>query len=208
MQFPIPSYSHSGEDRLIWKLFGYRATGVYVDVGCYHPVDYSNSYLLYRAGWRGVVIDADEHFLGLYAELRPGDRVRACAIANTAGKGVLFTFPDRSLNTIDEAAAERWQKANPGATFIRQPIEMRPLRDVLDDEAMGAVDFLNIDVEGADLQVLASNDWARWKPSIVAVEDHVLELDRVHASKTYVFLREEGYALHSKCNYTSVYVLP
>jgi FkbM family methyltransferase len=200
-RFPIPSYSHSGEDRLLWKLLGYRSSGVFVDVGCYHPVDFSNTYLLYRAGWRGLVIDADDYFLSLYRELRPGDKVVNVAVAAAAGTSQLSVFADRSLNTVDPVVA---RERGPARTVA---VETRRLEQVLAEHQVGPVDFLNVDVEGSDLDVLASNDWQRWRPSIVAVEDHALDLGQAAESAIYRFLGGHGYFLHSKCNYTSVYCL-
>jgi FkbM family methyltransferase len=202
--FPIPSYSHSGEDRLVWKLAGYRDTGTYVDIGGYHPTDYSNTYLLYRAGWRGLVIDADNHFLPLYATLRPEDRVRHCAIAGTPGTATLHTFEDRSLNTLDPAVAAEYA-ARGSARSGQITVEAVRLEQALDESGIAQIDFLNIDVEGADLQVLQSNDWARWTPGIIAIEDHRLDLASVQASATWQYLATRGYFLQSKCNYTSVY---
>jgi FkbM family methyltransferase len=203
--FPIPSYSHSGEDRLIWKLFGYRTTGTYIDVGCYHPTEYSNTYLLYRAGWRGLVVDADDHFLPFYRELRPEDHVLHAAIAKQTGSVTLFTFADRSLNTINAAVAAAYEAKNPSTNTGQVVVQVQRLDRVLEREAVAHVDFLNIDVEGADLDVLESNDWQRWTPDVIAIEDHQIDLRNVQASETWRFLSGHRYLLHSKCNYTSVY---
>lgn len=205
--FPIPSYSHSGEDRLIWKLFGYARGGTYVDVGCYHPADYSNTYLLYCAGWRGLAIDADDHFLALYATMRPEDKVRNVGISVAPGTATLFTFDDRSLNTFDPSIAAEREAADPARWLGEIAVPVKRLDQLLAEEAIGHFDFLNIDVEGRDLAVLQSNDWQRWKPRIIAVEDHEMDLSRVDRSATYQFLAATGYALQSQCNYTSVYCL-
>lgn len=204
--FPIPSYSHSGEDRLIWKLFGYRPTGTYVDIGCYHPMDYSNTYLLYRAGWRGTVVDADDHFLPLYREARPGDRVVNAAISNSPGIVTLYTLADRSLNTIDDTVARNHEAAKPGSVIGQKTVEARRLGELLGEVGAGNVDFLNIDVEGRDLDVLESNDWQRWSPGMIAIEDHAIKLAAVADSPTFRFMAMQGYFLHSKCNYTCIYL--
>jgi FkbM family methyltransferase len=205
--FPIPSYSQAGEDRLVWKLFGYRAAGTYVDVGCHHPTNFSNTYLLYRAGWRGVVIDADAHFLPLYATIRPEDAVVHAAIGGKPGPVTLYTFPDRALNTVDAAAAATARRTGAASRQAEQvTVEARRLDEVLEVEAVAQVDFLNIDVEGADLDVLEANDWERWVPEVIAIEDHRLDLADVRGSDTWRYLSARRYPLHSKCNYTSVYV--
>lgn len=206
MKFPIPSFSHSGEDRLILKLFGYRTSGTYVDVGCYHPVNYSNTYLLYLMGWSGIVIDADDIFLQAYREVRPKDRVIHVGIAARDNRTEFYLFADRSLNTFDKARAQELQSQNPQAIVGKKHVEVRPLAAVLAEHQIGAVDFLNIDVEGLDLEVLMSNDWSRWRPKLVLVEDHSLNLMQPGDSAIFRYLCDQGYRLHSKCNYSSVYV--
>jgi FkbM family methyltransferase len=206
MRFPIPSYSHSGEDRLVLKLFQWQQDGTYVDVGCCHPTELSNTYLLYQFGWSGLVIDADDAFLADFGQLRPRDAVIHCGIAREHGTADLKLFKDRSLNTFSEEAAAAVLARDPGALVGSVRVSLSPLDEILAIEEIGAFDFLNVDVEGYDLQVLESSNWRRWRPAIVAVEDHGISLSSVQESATYRFMAAQDYALHSKCNYTSVYV--
>jgi FkbM family methyltransferase len=205
VKFPIPSYSQCGEDRLIWKLFGYRKTGTYVDIGCYHPTDYSVTYLLYCVGWRGLAVDADSHFLPLYAEVRPKDAVRNFAIAKTPGTATLLLFEGRSMNTLDPAIAARYEAETTATRAGTCDVEVRRLDQVLEETGLKDIDFLNVDVEGCDLGVLESNDWQRWQPKIIAIEDQHIDLAAPQRSDIYRFLDERAYYLHSQCHHTSVY---
>ncbi len=205
MKFPIPSYSQCGEDRLIWKLFGYRSTGTYVDIGCHHPTNYSVTFLLYQAGWRGLVVDADNQYLPLYAQVRPGDTACNFAISKTPGMATLLLFEGGSMNTLDPSLAAKYAAQTPARRAGTRPIEARRLDRLLGDAGIEHVDFMNIDVEGSDLEVLESNDWQRWTPHIIAVEDQNIELDTPRRSEKYQFLTRRGYFLHSQCHYTSVY---
>jgi FkbM family methyltransferase len=205
LKFPIPSYSQCGEDRLIWKLFGYRSTGTYVDIGCYHPTNYSVTYLLYLAGWRGLAIDADNHFLPLYAQARPEDTVCNFAISKTPRMATLLIFEGRSMNTLDPAIAAKYEAETTAKRAGTQQVEVRRLDRLLAEACIESIDFLNIDVEGCDLDVLESNDWQRWKPAIIAIEDQNIELNAVQRSEIFRFLNPHGYYLHSQCHHTSVY---
>jgi FkbM family methyltransferase len=206
MRFPIPSYSHSGEDRLVLKLFQWQQGGIYVDVGCNHPTEFSNTYLLYQFGWSGLVIDADDAFLPEFGRVRPRDAVIHCGIARESGAAELKLFMDRSLNTFSAETAAAVLARDPDALVGTRTVQLSPLAEILAIEEMGEFDFLNVDVEGYDLQVLESSDWGRWRPAIVAVEDHGISLTAPQNSETYRFMAAQDYALHSKCNYTSVYV--
>ncbi len=207
MTFPIPSYSAFGEDRLILKLVGARTDGFYVDIGCHHPIDYSNTYALYRRGWRGLAVDADPEAIAAFAHHRPEDKAIHCALGSRPGAVTLHLFNDRSMNTMDEASFRAFL-AKPKKRHIGDlTVECRRLDDLLAQEMPPgrAIDFLNVDCEGADLDILESNDWRRFRPGLIAVEDLGLDLARLEESGIYRLLRSQGYRLDSQLRLTSIY---
>jgi FkbM family methyltransferase len=209
MTFPIESYSAFGEDRLILKFLAKQPDGFYVDVGAHAPVDYSNTYALYRRGWRGLAIDPDPEAIAAFASARPEDIALQVAVGSKPGKVTLHLFNDRSMNTVDDALYEK-TLLNPRKRHQGDiEVERRTLADILAQHlpAGREVDFLNVDCEGADLDVLRSNDWARFHPGLVAVEDLALDLERVTESRIFRFLRPLGYRLVSHLHYTSLYRL-
>src|SRR4051812_40394323 len=100
------SYSQDGEDMLIWSLLR-GTTGTYIDVGAYHPVLYSNTYGLYRKGWKGIVIDANDRFRPLYRLLRPRDRFIHAAVGKEEKKRTYYRYADGAYNTLDDREAEK-----------------------------------------------------------------------------------------------------
>lgn len=209
MTFPIESYSSFGEDRLILKFLAKRPAGFYVDVGAHQPVDYSNTYALYRQGWRGIAIDPDPEAIAAFRKVRPKDIALQIAIGSHPGKVTLHLFNDRSMNTVDPASFEKF-RANPRKRHLGDlEVERRSLASVLGEHVPDGtvIDFMNIDCEGADLDVLRSNDWARFHPLLLAVEDLDLDLERVTESRVFRFLRPLGYKLVSHLHYTSLYRL-
>jgi FkbM family methyltransferase len=209
MNFPIDSYSSFGEDRLILKLLAGATSGFYVDVGAHAPIDYSNTYALYRLGWRGIAIDPDPQSITAFRRERPGDIALQVAVGTQPGKAVLHLFSDRSMNTLDAANFER-TRTNPRKRHLGDiEVECRTLAEILAKHmpAGQEVGFLNVDCEGADLDVLRSNDWARFHPKLVAVEDLDLDLERVTQSRVFRYLRPLGYRLVSHLHYTSIYRL-
>ncbi len=206
-EFPLPSYSAFGEDRLIAYLLRDRAHGFYVDTGCCWPVAFSNTYLLYRRGWRGVAIDADPDAIEAFRRERPRDIPINAALGAEAGHATLHRFSDRSMNTIDPAWAAA-AKANPRKRSLGEiEVERWPLRDLLARHMPRdtPVDFMNVDCEGADLEVLGGNDWERFAPHLLAVEDAQLDLARVAESAIYRFLAERAYRLVAKLHLTALY---
>jgi FkbM family methyltransferase len=209
MTFPIESYSSFGEDRLILKFLAKLPRGFYVDVGAHAPIDYSNTYALYQRGWRGIAIDPDPEAIASFQRERPEDKALQCAIGTETGEVTLHLFNDRSMNTVDETSYQR-TRLNPRKRYRGDiKVDQRTLAAVLAEHvpAGTVVDFINIDCEGVDLDVLRSNDWARFHPALLAVEDLNLDLERVTESHIFRFLRPLGYRLVSHLHYTSIYRL-
>lgn len=209
MTFPIESYSSFGEDRLILKFLAKQPAGFYVDVGAHAPVDYSNTYALYQRGWRGIAIDPDPDAIDAFRRERPEDKALQVAIGTRPGKVTLHLFNDRSMNTVDTALFER-TLANPRKRHLGDiVVERQTLAALLTEHvpAGSSIGFMNVDCEGADLDVLRSNDWARFHPALLAIEDLDLDLERVTESVIFRFLRPLGYRLVSHLHYTSIYRL-
>lgn len=209
MTFPIESYSSFGEDRLILKYLAKHPTGFYVDVGAHAPIDYSNTFALYRRGWRGIAIDPDPEAIAAFARTRPEDIALQLAVGSKPGKVTLHLFNDRSMNTVDNALFAK-TKENPRKRHLGDiVVERKTLAAILAEHVPTGrmIDFMDVDCEGADLDVLRSNDWARFHPRLLAIEDLNLDLERVVESPIFRFLRPLGYRLVSHLHYTSLYRL-
>jgi FkbM family methyltransferase len=173
------SYSQEGEDMLLRSIFFEHLSlfgGFYVDVGACHPVRFSNTYFFYRNGWRGINIDPTPGSALLFNRMRPADINFEIGISKKSGFRTFFIFDEPALNTFSQKNAEETQKLGTYRLLSKRQIEVVPLSDVLgrcvrEDQR---IDFLSIDAEGADLDVLHSNDWSRHKPTVVLCEDKVV----------------------------------
>ena len=88
--FPKKTYSMYGEDLVIEKFFKNKSLGYYVDVGCYHPIDGSNTYLLFKKGWRGINIDINKLSIELFQKARKKDLNINTAVSNKSSKVKLY----------------------------------------------------------------------------------------------------------------------
>ena len=69
------SYSQFGEDLLLTHLLGYKkANGFYIDVGCFKPIQFSNTFIFFQRGWSGIATDANPAFEPLWKKVRPRDK--------------------------------------------------------------------------------------------------------------------------------------
>lgn len=193
------TYAQEAEDIILLSLFGDKQNGFYVDVGAHHPRRFSNTYLLYRRGWSGINIDPAPGCMSLFSKMRPRDTNLEIGIAREVGIRQLFVFDNSPLNTFDPALAHQRQEDGWHLLHVKQ-IQMKPLRIVLAEYCHGPIDLLSIDVEGLDLEVLESNDWAADRPRFICVE--ALQRD---GDPTGPFLVSQGYRLLTTTGRSRIY---
>jgi FkbM family methyltransferase len=199
MRLGQPSYSQEGEDRILARIFGRQRDGFYVDVGSHHPFRFSNTYLFYRRGWRGINIDAMPGSMTAFNRHRRRDINLELGIGNNPGHLVFFIFREPVFNTFDSALARK--RVSQGIPPLgERVVEVRPLRDVLSRylDRGQRIDFMSVDVEGLDLSVLESNDWSRFRPRFVVAESLEAGAHPIAEDDVGRFLRSVGYAYFGK----------
>lgn len=166
----IISYAQNREDVLLHRVLKATKRGFYIDVGANDPVTYSVTKLFYELGWSGVNIEpSTEHYKRLISD-RPRDTNLNLGLSNQSQILTFFEFADpySGYSTFDEAEAK--QRAAEGHTYEERKVETRTLAKVCEEFAPGAIDFISIDVEGHEREVLEGADWKRFRPRIVVVE--------------------------------------
>lgn len=202
-------YGQWGEDLVLQGLCAGQPKGFYVDVGAYHPMHYSNTYLLYKKGWRGLNIDPNPASMQLFRLHRRRDITVNCGIGEEVTTRPYYIFNHQSCNTFLPEQRDAMLKKSFVRLIGETPVPIRPLRQVLDEYAPHVqIDVLNIDVEGMGMQVLRSLDWAKTRPRIICVEDDDFDFTKGpgFGSETYAFFAERSYALHSKVGLSCIYV--
>jgi FkbM family methyltransferase len=197
------SFSQEGEDLILAREFESRTTGFFVDVGAHHPIRFSNTFKFYLRGWRGINIDAMPGSMRPFSSVRPKDINLEIPISNVAGKQLTyFMFNDPALNTFDAALAAERETTSSGIYKMigKRELETSTLARLLEQNlpAGQAIDFMSIDVEGLDAEVVASNDWARFRPRFVITEGLGLELLDSATTPMNRLMEERGYALWAK----------
>lgn len=203
----IPSYAQFGEDRVVDGFFGARERGLYVDVGCNHPITYSNTWKLYLQGWHGIVIDANPALIAEYARLRPADTALA-RVVSTATAPVEFYIPRAShlIAGIGVQAGGHWPRTAENSDIIRhQPVR---LAELLRRHGMERrFDLLSIDTEGNELEVLESLELGEFIPRLIAVEIHDFEVAAPGQSPVYTLLVGHGYRVFGYVHPTVFFTL-
>jgi len=192
-------YSQFAEDISINRFFPKSYKGFFVDVGCFHPKKYNNTWMLYKRGWRGVNIDIDSIKIEGFDIVRPRDKNIHSAVSNKEGQISYWANGFYSLTTsLDDSFA------NGKTGYIKKTAQCAKLSDILDDTKYKdkEIDFLSVDAEGHDLEVLESLDFDRYNPSLIAVETHRAIFPEILNSKLYRFLIEKDYCLVGWCGLT------
>ena len=181
----------NNEDTAVLNYFKDRKNGFYVDVGCYHPIHRNNTHLLHKQNWSGINIDTSQFSIDLFNYMRPKDLNYNCAISDKNENIKLFYQKELSqLSTTEKGQAESVFQGN----IKEKEMQAFTLDEVLnrDRYKKSKIDFLDIDVEGADLKVLKGLSFDKFKPELICIEIHEKE---VQLSEIYKFLVDKKYEL-------------
>ena len=167
------SYSFNAVDLIIDYIFKNKNNGFYLDVGSQHPISNNNTYLLFKRGWSGINIDLDKKNIDLFNTARPNDINLNLAISSDVAEKKLYFYHDKSpINTLDKAVSD-FQTAT--VKKIKR-IKTTTLNIALQNlKFNNKIDYMNLDVEGHEMDIFKAFDLSLYKPSIISVE--FLDLD-------------------------------
>ena len=205
--FSLKSYSQEGEDMILRRLFEKQKTGFYVDVGAHHPKRFSNTFFFYKKGWSGINIDAMPNSMRLFDKIRPRDINLEVPISDKKQKLKYYMFNEPALNGFSKDLAEKRDGKDNYKIISERDMETSTLEKILEKNLPSGqeIDFMSIDVEGLDFQVLKSNNWKRFKPKILLVEVLGSSIKDIANSKEYKYLAEHGYEFFAKTANTVIF---
>ena len=193
------SWSQFGEDLIIQALVG-EGPGSFVDVGAGHPYWGSNSYKFYKSGWSGVLLEPNRSLATKLRRWRPKDRTINAAVGNREGETLLY-----------EASA--WQMSTTIPEWaMRMGVDIPERQSRVDCVTLGSLglcanprtaSFLSIDTEGNDLAVLQGNDWDRYLPQVICVEQLMPWGEQIDGIAD--LLQDHGYRLEAVAIASSIY---
>jgi FkbM family methyltransferase len=186
------SYTQNLEDYHLSLALAGQSSGFYIDVGAGHPVADNVSFWFYERGWRGIVVEPQEKLASQYKHVRPRDICMTALIGAKTGEVEFYQF-DRlhGLSTTVRELAEGGQKFGDPYRVSRKRVIT--LAELCSQHQVGQIDFLKIDVEGAEGEVLSGNDWGRYRPKIVVAEAVVLDDGRRSWEAWEPLLLKNGY---------------
>lgn len=191
-------YSEFGEDFIAAVLLSFKEKGFYVDIGAFRPKELSTTYYFYKKlNWSGIVIEPNPKVMSEFNTQRPNDIIINQGVSLVPGEMNYYEFKDPTLNSFSAKVYE----SRKGDCINKLKIFVNRLDELLEAHIPKGttIDLMNIDVEGLDLEVLKSNDWTRFSPKVIIVEDHSFEPELPLESETVQFLKSHGYSLKANC---------
>ena len=202
------SYSQFNDDIFIKKFFQNKI-GTYVDIGCHHPFRLSNTFLLYKNGWKGINIDLVQLNIDLFKIIRPKDRNICCAISNKNGTSKVF-IPNGNLLSSEISIKKNYSniiKKYHNNSFIIKKINTYTFEKILKKFKIkiAKIDFLKIDIEGKDFEVLKNINLKKYKPKLICIE--TFNLDKKNKKNIYKYIKNIDYKLVYKSPMNSFFGL-
>jgi hypothetical protein len=202
------SFAQEGEDLLLERIFYNRKEGFYVDIGAHHPFRFSNTMLFYKKGWNGINIDPSPGSMKKFKIFRSRDLNLELSVSNNPQEITYYRFADSALNTFSKVLAEK--RISDGSNRLIETKKLKPvsLYEILVRHLNNnsIIDYMSIDVEGHEFEVVSSNDWTIYRPKVVLVEILYKTLKDLHKDRTAQFLKKNGYHFFAKTMGTCFFI--
>tara|TARA_B100001057_G_scaffold32790_1_gene29719 strand:+ start:2112 stop:2777 length:666 start_codon:yes stop_codon:yes gene_type:complete len=178
------SFSQFGEDLFISDFFSNKKDGKYVDLGAFHPMRLSNTYLLFKKGWSGTNVDLNPITIDLFNIARKEDKNICCLLADKD-------------NVLKNVYYEDWSAASSLTSNEnlknKKQMKTRTFESLIDKN----FDFLNIDLEGHDYEILKTIDFKKFSPKLICIEilENCLDKDNIFKfmeQNNYTFIKNLG----------------
>ena len=177
----LVTYAQNREDIILSGFFNKDEKGFYVDVGAYHPENDSVTKIFYDRGWRGINIEPNPNLYEVFTRTRPRDINLNLGVSDKAGKLRLREYLDaEGYSTFSPLMQQEYTRDSSTLTkrYVDHDITVLPLQDIFKQYQVGQIDFMKIDVEGFEYEVIVGNDWNKYRPKVLCIEANHIYKDK------------------------------
>ena len=201
--------SQFGEEKFILSFFDKKYKGKFLDIGCFHPTRHNNTYQMYKNGWNGINIDLNPLTIDLFNFARKKDiNINAAISDNEENKTLYFLDELNTQNTLESNHLSFLKNHHniKEEEISKKKIRTRRLDKILDNYNFNDIDFMNIDVEGHELNILNSIDFFKYKIKFICIEmiDHNNHA-KVINEKLNAILERNSYVLEKKIDINFIF---
>jgi FkbM family methyltransferase len=204
------SYSQCGEDLIVRYIFLLRGIThpSYLDVGAHHPYYLNNTALFYHQGCKGINIEPNPDLLRQFTKSRPRDINLNVGVAPRSGSMDFYWMEDATLSTFSETEMQR--SLGQGRKLkSKLALPVAPLNQIVSQYCDGQFpDFLTLDVEGMELEILHTIDFSLSRPKVICLETSIYSSTGEGAKRhdLMTLVEGQGYLLYADTNLNSIYV--
>lgn len=205
------SYSQSGEDVIVNYLFNtYNITNpTYLEIGTNYPIKCNNTFYFYNRGSRGVCIEPDSEMYKVIKKVRPHDTVLNVGIGiSDVKEAIFYLFPGEvnGWSTFSKEEAELREKKS-GIKPKEVIVPLRSINSVIEQYFNPWPNFISLDVEGLDLQILRSMDFDRFKPEVICVETITFSTNNTEEKINDIaaFMHMKGYITYADTHINTIF---
>jgi FkbM family methyltransferase len=211
VQFFPKSFSQAGEDRILEYLFAQLNIKfpTYLDIGANYPVEFNNTYFLYKRGCTGVCVEPDPSLIRDLKKYRPKDTILNVGVGLTSEREAdFYVFSAKGLNTFSKEEAEYRQSFGTHKVEKVIKVALKPINEVMEEQFASAPNFLSIDVEGLDLPILQSLDFHKYNPDVICVETITYDEGRGARKMNEIiqFVCSQGYVVYGDTYINTIFV--
>ena len=209
------SYAISNVDLVIDRMFAKISKGIYIDIGCNHPIKFNNTYLLHKRGWTGINIDLDSKSIKEFKKFRPKDyNIRKIVSSNEEVKDIYFYHERSAINTLSKELVD-YRKKKPQkikkerASTLNKIIEESPFKNK-------KINLISIDIENHEYEALKNFDFDKYKVDAIVTECHDIKQEKLEIynqsieficnSNIYNLLTEKKYKLINWVNSDLIFI--
>ena len=172
-------YSQNREDLVLLSFFPELDDGFYIDVGAFDPDLDSVTKLFYLKGWSGVNVEPQPDRYRMFEKRRKRDKNLNIGIAEKSSTLTLRSYKSQGLSTFSGKLKQKYEYEPDIDTtdYSEYQVPVRPLAEVLNELDVPHINFMKVDVEGLEYEVLKSNDWKKFRPEVLCIESNHVEKD-------------------------------
>lgn len=206
------SYAQAGEDlviQLITERMGLSKL-TYLDIGTNHPKKFNNTYLFYKKGNKGVCVEPDPSLVRVIKSQRPNDT--CLNVGLSSGEEGVADFYVMSVNTLNTFSKEDAEALDKEGTFKIKEVIKIPLKNInniiSENFKNGVPNFISLDVEGWNEEIVRSFDFSKFRPEIFCIETAYFEptgqIKRIEG--IFEVMKQNGYHIFADNQINTIFV--